>query len=139
MTWTVISFIGFLALFLAIGILSMVSKRQTTADYLLAGSTVPPWLVALSAVATNNSGYMFIGMIGFTYATGLSSIWLMIGWILGDALMSYLVHPRLRTMTEKRGSLSFSETLGRWQGTDFKWFRKLSASNRLSNALLWDF
>ena len=27
---------------------------------------------------------MFIGMIGVTYLTGLASVWLMIGWLIGD-------------------------------------------------------
>lgn len=122
----IISFITCLFGFLIVGLLSSVKRKSTTADYLLAGSSVKPWLVALSAVATNNSGYMFIGMIGFTYSTGLSSIWLMIGWILGDLLMSFLVHPKLRTITETSKSLSFSEVLGRWQGTNFKTFRALA-------------
>lgn len=42
------------------------------------------WLAGLSAVATNNSGYMFIGLMGYTYVVGLLSVWLMIGWITGD-------------------------------------------------------
>ncbi|MGB0454067.1 MAG: hypothetical protein ACPGJV_10170 [Bacteriovoracaceae bacterium] len=38
-------------------------------------------MAALSAIATSNSGYMFIGMIGYTYTSGLQSIWLMVGWM----------------------------------------------------------
>ncbi|MBF6058742.1 sodium/proline symporter [Thiomicrorhabdus heinhorstiae] len=78
------SFLGFLGLFLLIGVASYLVREKTTSDYLLAGRKVHPALVGLSAVATNNSGFMFIGMIGATYTMGLSSIWLMIGWILGD-------------------------------------------------------
>ena len=60
------SFLGFLLLFVLIGVLSVLKHKATTGDYLLAGRSVSPWLVSLSAVATNNSGYMFIGMIDFT-------------------------------------------------------------------------
>ena len=119
----IISFLCCLLGFLIVGLLSTFKRSDTAADYLLAGHNVKPWLTALSAVATNNSGYMFIGMIGFTYTTGLSSVWLMIGWVLGDLLMSFIVHPKLRVITEKSNSLSFSEVLGRWQGTNFKRFR----------------
>ena len=77
------SFIFSLLLFVAIGMLSMLQRKETGADYLLASQDVKPWLAALSAVATNNSGYMFVGMIGFTYTYGLSSVWLMIGWVGG--------------------------------------------------------
>lgn len=112
--------------FLVVGLLSSMKRKNSTEDYLLAGHSVKPWLAALSAVATNNSGYMFIGMIGFTYTAGLSSIWLMIGWVLGDFVVSFLVHPKLRDMTEKRRSLSFSEVLGKWQGTDYRRYRFLA-------------
>ena len=69
------SFLLSLFAFLAIGLASLLKSRGSAEDYLVAGKNVPAWLAGLSAVATNNSGFMFIGMIGLTYATGLSSIW----------------------------------------------------------------
>ncbi len=69
-----------------IGLRAAQAADGTTNDYLLAKKECPAWLAGLSAVATSNSGFMFIGMIGMTYTTGLSSIWLMIGWIAGDVL-----------------------------------------------------
>ncbi|MCP4461124.1 MAG: sodium/proline symporter, partial [Cytophagales bacterium] len=92
---TIVTFIVFLALFAFIGLSSVVEKKNTTEDYLLAGQDVKPWLVGLAAAATCNSGYMFIGVIGYTYAAGLASIWLMVGWILGDFLASLAVHTHL--------------------------------------------
>ncbi|MEZ5395734.1 MAG: sodium/proline symporter [Bryobacterales bacterium] len=117
---TLLSFGFFLLAFVVIGLLSMLKREQTGDDYLLASQSVQPWLVALSAVATNNSGYMFIGMIGFTYTYGLSSIWLMIGWIVGDFLASLFVHEKLRITTEAHNQQSFAGALAAWQGTDFK-------------------
>ncbi|MFC1684992.1 sodium/proline symporter, partial [Pseudomonadota bacterium] len=89
------SFLFSLLAFLAIGVASLFKSGKTAEDYLVAGKSVPAWLAGLSAVATNNSGFMFIGMIGLTYATGLSSIWLMIGWILGDLMVSLLTLNKL--------------------------------------------
>lgn len=66
------------------GALSIIRKRKTPEDYLIASRNVAPWLAALSAVATNNSGFMFIGMIAYTYRLGIESIWMMFGWIVGD-------------------------------------------------------
>ena len=80
------SFIAFLVGFLLVGLSSALKSRGTKGDYYLASRSVSPALAGLSAVATNNSGYMFIGVIGFTYVTGLAAIWLMFGWILGDFL-----------------------------------------------------
>lgn len=114
-----------LLLFVLIGMLSLGQREKTGADYLLCSQNVKPWLVALSAVATNNSGYMFIGMIGFTYTYGLSSIWLMVGWISGDFLSSLLVHKKLRVVTETSSMHSFAGALSAWQGTEFQRFRLL--------------
>jgi SSS family transporter len=112
----IFSFIGFLLLFTLIGISSARLSRGTRRDYYLADSSIKPWLVGLSAVATNNSGYMFIGVIGYTYATGLASIWLMIGWIAGDFIASLFVHSRLRKATEQCDEASYAGVLSNWYG-----------------------
>jgi len=115
---TAFSFIGFLLAFTLVGLSSLFKSRGTKQDYYLADNSVSPLLVGLSAVATNNSGYMFIGVIGYTYATGLASIWLMIGWILGDYLASLFVHSRLRKATANCGEVSYAGVLSRWYGDD---------------------
>ena len=114
----ILSFVFFLGLFVLIGISSFYKSRGTKQDYYLASSSIPPSLVGLSAVATNNSGYMFIGVIGYTYATGLASIWLMIGWIVGDFLASTFVHRRLRTAAEETGEVSYAGVLSNWYSND---------------------
>ena len=113
-----LSFAVFLAAFTLVGLASLFKSRGTKHDYYLADGTIAPWLVGLSAVATNNSGYMFIGVIGYTYATGLASIWLMIGWILGDFLASMFVHSRLQKSTKKSGEVSYAGVLSSWYGAD---------------------
>ncbi|MBT7668496.1 MAG: sodium/proline symporter, partial [Bdellovibrionales bacterium] len=120
------SFLFFLLIFVLIGVSSTFKSKKSNSDYLMAGHDIPPWLAALSAIATNNSGYMFIGMIGYTYTSGLQSIWLMIGWILGDLVISFFVHKKLRIITGKENLLSFGGVLSRWQhGTDFRKLRML--------------
>jgi SSS family transporter len=113
MVW---SFLAFLSLFVVIGVSSFFFSRGTKKDYYLASSNISPALVGLSAVATNNSGYMFIGVIGYTYATGLASFWLMIGWIVGDFLASTYVHSRLRHATQHSGETSYAGVLSNWFG-----------------------
>lgn len=120
------SFLFFLLIFVVIGALSVLKSKRTTADYLTAGQSVKPWLVALSAVATNNSGYMFTGMIGFTYMHGLSSIWLMIGWILGDFIGSLFLWRPVRLATEAHDLHSFGGLISRWWGQYYKKLRLIS-------------
>lgn len=110
------SFALFLALFTLVGLSSAWRSRGTKHDYYLASGTVQPWLTGLSAVATNNSGYMFIGVIGYTYVTGLASVWLMAGWITGDFLASLFVHRRLNAATERTGEVTYAGVLANWHG-----------------------
>ena len=121
------TFIGFLAIILVIGIASVAKSTGTRTDYYLASRSVPPSLVGLSAVATQNSGYMFIGVIGFTYSTGLAAAWLMIGWVIGDFLASLYIHSRVRTQTELRDEATFSGMLSRWNGVEQKTLRRVAA------------
>lgn len=122
---TVASFLFFLAIFIAVGISSYRLAKPTSADYLLAGRSVKPWLTGLSAVATNNSGYMFIGVIGYTYSGGMAGTWLMIGWLLGDFLASNFVHARLRTATGDRNENTFPGIVANWHGEEFKRLRQV--------------
>jgi sodium/proline symporter len=74
-----VAFIGFLVLIVFVGIYSSSYKQSTTADYLLASRDVNPWLTALSAMSTGQSGALFLGQVGFAYKIGVSAIWLTIG------------------------------------------------------------
>ncbi len=123
----VASFSAFLLLFLGVGLASAFRAKKSRTDYYLASREVSPWLVGLSAVATNNSGYMFIGVIGFTYATGLAAIWLMIGWILGDFLASMFIHRKLRDAAERTHEASFGAVLATWHGERFLLWRRIAA------------
>ncbi|MEZ4257282.1 MAG: sodium/proline symporter [Polyangiales bacterium] len=99
-------FIASLLAFMAIGVVSSRHKQKSTTDYLLAGRNVSPWLVALSTVATMSSGFMFVGMIGFTYRTGLSSIWMLVGWAAGDYFAWRFFYRPLREVSQRRGAVS---------------------------------
>lgn len=121
------SFLFFLLVFVVIGALSVLASKHTTSDYLTAGQTIKPWLVALSAVATNNSGYMFTGMIGFTYTNGLSSIWLMVGWILGDYIGSLALWRSIRDTTGRQNLESFSGLISDWWGQSYRKLSLISA------------
>ncbi len=122
-----IAFLFFMFVVLAIGLASALRSRGTNDDYYLASRSVSPALVGLSAVATNNSGYMFIGVIGFTYMTGLAAIWLMVGWILGDFLASMIAHRKVREAAERTRQLSFAGVLGCWLGFEQRWVRTVAA------------
>ncbi|MDB9786742.1 sodium/proline symporter [Bacteriovoracaceae bacterium] len=80
------SFIFFLISFVIVGILATFKKKNSAGDYYLAGQSVGVWPTALSIIASSNSGFMFVGLIGEAYSNGISCLWLMGGWIFGDYL-----------------------------------------------------
>ena len=104
----IVSFLCTMLVFLGIGLLSMRQSKKDVCDYLLAGRNISAPAAGLSAVASNNSGFMFIGAIGFTYTYGLSAFWLLFAWILGDYCSWFFVHQRLRERSEKLESQSVS-------------------------------
>jgi sodium/proline symporter len=107
-----VTFTIFLLLFTAVGIYSATRKQNTTTDYLLASRNVNSWLTALSAMATGQSGLLFIGQVGFAYKIGISSLWLTIGWVIGDYLAWWLVFKKLRKLSEETTSDTVSSFLG---------------------------
>ncbi|MDX1635229.1 MAG: sodium/proline symporter [Marinobacter sp.] len=112
------SFSILLILITAAGAFAWVRKRKTTGDYLVASREVKPWLSALSAVATNNSGFMFIGMIAFSYRVGIESIWMAVGWILGDLTAWLFVHPRVREHSGRMKAKTLSGVIGMSDGNE---------------------
>lgn len=121
------SFFICLAVVLLIGLSSARHAKASASDYFVASRSVPPWLVGLSAVATNNSGYMFIGLIGYTYAVGIQSIWLMVGWIAGDLLGSKIAHERMRDEADRVHANGIISLLARWGGTHSRSWQVLAA------------
>jgi sodium/proline symporter len=129
---TSISFVAFLLLSIGVGIYSGSSKQQsqqedTTEDYILASRDVNPWTIALSTVATGNSGFMFIGLIGYAYQVGISSIWIMVGWITGDYLAWMWVHRRLRKFSEEKDVETIPSFLAHTPKGDLRWITAISA------------
>ncbi|MFT7878951.1 MAG: sodium/proline symporter [Sulfurimonas sp.] len=119
------SFFTTMILFIIVGLLSMYRSKHTSHDYLTASRSVSPWLAGLSAIATNNSGYMFIGMIGYTYTVGLPSIWLMVGWIVGDFIASLSVHRQVRIKSQELHAHSIGGLISHWQGEDYHLLRRV--------------
>ncbi|NES00415.1 MAG: sodium/proline symporter, partial [Symploca sp. SIO1B1] len=126
-TWIAITFIVFLLLFIAVGIFSSTRTSNTTTDYLLASRSVNPWLTALSAMATGQSGFLFVGQVGFAYQVGISAIWLVIGWAIGDYLAWWWVFKGLRKLSEVTDSETVSSFLSQDQKGKSRWITVTSA------------
>lgn len=90
----------YFALMLGIGVYSFRTSTDDVSGYVLGGRRLGPTVSALSAGASDMSGWMLMGLPGAMYVSGLSSAWIAIGLFAG-ALANYLiVAPRLRVYTE---------------------------------------
>ena len=67
---------------------------------MLGGRSLSPAVAALSAGASDMSGWMLMGLPGAMYISGMSSLWIAIGLVIGAFLNYIIVAPRLRTYTE---------------------------------------
>lgn len=98
-TLTIIAFAIYMAVVLLLGV---IAYRRTTslADYILGGRSLGSWVTALSAQASDMSGWLLMGLPGLAYAAGFESIWLAAGLAVGTYLNWKLVANRLRRRTE---------------------------------------
>ena len=111
-----LSFLFFMCIFAGVGLASMFVKEDTTDDYLVAGRGMHPALAALSAVSTWNSGYMFIGAIGFTFMMGYNVFWMAILSTLGQVLAWAWLYKFIQKEGHERGVRSLSSLVAEKAG-----------------------
>lgn len=93
-----IAFVCYLILMIVIGIFSM-TKTKSTEDYFLGGRGLNSWVAALSAQASDMSGWLLMGLPGSIYAAGTGKAWIAIGLFIGTVLNWLLISKRLRRYT----------------------------------------
>lgn len=93
------TFLVYLLLMLAIGWFAW-RRTADLADYILGGRRLGRWVAALSAGASDMSGWLLLGLPGYAYAAGLEAAWLAAGLLLGTwANWRWLARP-LRAYSE---------------------------------------
>jgi len=97
--WSIIAIAIYILTLLGIGYYSY-KKTSNLSDYMIGGRGLGPLVTALSAGASDMSGWMIMGLPGAVYLTGISSLWLGIGLTIGAYLNYRLLAPRFRVYTE---------------------------------------
>mgnify|MGYP006285970771 CR=1 FL=1 len=75
-------------------------QNESTADYFLGDRSLNPYVTALSAQASDMSGWLLLGFPGAVYAGGFNAMWIGIGLAIGTYLNWQFVAQRLRRYTE---------------------------------------
>ncbi|TQS70288.1 sodium/proline symporter PutP [Rhodobacteraceae bacterium] len=124
--WT--SLILYFILMIGIGVYAWRKSTSDSEGYMLGGRNLSPGVAALSAGASDMSGWLLLGLPGALYATGLVEAWIGIGLFIGALLNWIIVAPRLREQTERySNSLTIPGFLANRFPTQAKTLRTVSA------------
>ncbi|HIF9121738.1 TPA: sodium/proline symporter PutP [Photobacterium damselae] len=121
------TFVAYLIVMLAIGYYAY-KRTANSSDYFLGGRTLGPWPAALSAGASDMSGWLLLGLPGYAYVAGIESLWLAGGLLLGTWLNWLICAKRLRTYSiTTDNALTLPEFLSRRFDDKSKLIQTISA------------
>ncbi|MEF1256417.1 sodium/proline symporter PutP [Vibrio sp. M260112] len=120
------TFIAYLVLMLAIGVIAY-QRTKNSSDYFLGGRSLGPWPAALSAGASDMSGWLLLGLPGYAYAAGIEAFWLAGGLLVGTWLNWLINAKRLRTYSITTDALTLPEFLSRRFNDKSKLIQVISA------------
>ncbi len=103
------TFIIYLVLVFAVGIMAERFITKSEAGYYLGDRSFGPVATAISSGATDTSGWIFIGAAGYSYVAGISTMWMLPGFVLGYLLNWFVVAPKLRRYGQENDCLSLAD------------------------------
>lgn len=80
-------------------------RNKSLSDFVLGGRSLGSWVAALSAQASDMSGWLLLGLPGAAYVGGLGAGWIAVGLAIGTYFNWRLIAARLRIYTEQAGAL----------------------------------
>lgn len=120
------TFIAYLLSMLAIGYMAYI-RTSSSSDYFLGGRSLGPWPAALSAGASDMSGWLLLGLPGYAYAAGIEAFWLAGGLLVGTWANWLISSKRLRTYSITTESLTIPDYLARRFNDSSKLIHAISA------------
>ena len=92
-----IAMLVYMAVVIAIGVLYAKKANKSSDNYFLGGRSLGPWVTAMSAEASDMSGWLLMGLPGVAYWCGLAdAAWTAIGLAIGTYFNWLIVSKRLR-------------------------------------------
>lgn len=101
---SIITLFLYFAGMLAIGFYAFSQSTQDVQGYMLGSRDLGPSVTALSAGASDMSGWLMMGLPGAVFLSGIGSSWIAVGLFFGAWLNYLIVAPRLRVFTELAGN-----------------------------------
>ncbi len=123
----IFTFVAYLILMLMVGFWAY-RRTSNTSDYFLGGRSLSPWPAALSAGASDMSGWLLMGLPGYAYAAGLEAVWIALGLLVGTWANWLVCAKRLRLFSiMAEDSLTIPEFLSRRFDDGTKLLQTISA------------
>ncbi len=110
MSALIVAFIVYLIVLVIIGVWSS-RLNKTLDDFLIAGRKLGTWPVAISAQASDMSGWLVLALPGRAFMYGISAIWTAVACALGTLFNWSVIARRLRVFTEKLRALTIPDFL----------------------------
>lgn len=103
-----IVFVLYILMMIGVGVYGY-SKTKNLDDYLLGGRKMGAFVSALSAGASDMSGWLLMGLPGAIFAAGLGELWIGIGLLIGTYFNWLVIAKPLRVESERLGAMTVSE------------------------------
>ena len=100
--YTIVAFVAYALVILGIGVYSF-NKSKNVSDFFLGGRQLGSWTTAISAQASDMSGWLLMGLPGAVLVGGLTESWIAIGLLIGTYLNWKICASRLRKMSYAAG------------------------------------
>lgn len=94
--------------------LSLWASRRThnAADFAISSRRLGAWLTALGFTMNVVSGWMLLLLCAAAFLSGFTAVWVWAGFVLGAAIATFYIAPRLRAASAGQGAFTILQVLG---------------------------
>lgn len=115
-----IGFLSYLAVVATIGVYAL-RRTSSASDYVIGGRSLSAPVAALSAGASDMSGWLLLGLPGAVFVAGLGEAWIVVGLVCGAYANWRLVARRLRTLSARMKAVTLPQFFARRVAAGSKW------------------
>ena len=118
-----VSFVVYTLFIIGVGLYSSRRRKRTDEDFVLANRELGPWVSALSASASAESGWVMLGLVGMAFSGGLSAFWIVPGIAVGYLFNWFVIADRLRAASAASGAVTLPQYICDRYGVDSRALR----------------
>lgn len=105
------SFVVYTLAVVVVGLYATLFSRDDDEDYFLAGRSLGPWIAALSAGASSESGWVTLGLVGMAFQLGVQAYWIVPGCLLGFVFNWFVLAGRMNDRARELGAVTVPDLL----------------------------